>query len=973
MTRKLLGLTVLAAFATAASALAASPSCMPCAGIAVEDPSEVTPLLGPLGPDQVPSLYVRWTAALDRAEQEAAAARELEAAGAVPWMAVAFTTPPPLLENLESLETELEQLAAMATGAGPAAHFQLDWSSESRNDVAEYAFLIKRAAVAVSGAQPDAQIHVAVPSADGAYLRDLFAQEIAAYLDGVVLAPLSMGSLAGAAASLRGLDPGAAVVVDALPEPERPEDVLAEVSRLAAAGATVGLVRVERPDRAALAPFERIASEFQGDLSLDSYSVPSGVAEAWSFVRGEDLSLRVVIVPAAGADSVQLEFPDPGLHNPARIDVATGDASSLYGLRTGSGFEVEVEAPGRVLLMSLDRMTAAELEGIEGLEDTVEVADTRQMPVEEILQRLQAFEDAQSRRLRHYQAVNTSHLRFQAGTGAGSVEITFRGDYFVGEDRSFDWAWREFFVNGVRWRSKSIPEIPLIQPERASTLPVDINFTPEYRYRLRGTATVAGRDCWVVDFEPGVAAAEGSNLFQGTLWVDREIFARVRTRAVQVGLSGDVLSNQETTTYAPLDANGEAAAWTGASYFLPVRLVGQQIWSILSNSTIVERELLLSDVRINADDFAERRQAVLDSELTIVSDTEQGLRYLIVDEETGERVIEEKLDNNRRFLVGGVLQDESNDFPIPLAGMNWLWFDWRGTGAQANIFFAGPLVSIAMTDPDFRGSRFDVGFDAFALAIAGTDTLFRDGVEVNDEDVEVLSPSIDFKIGRPFGSFFKVDLEYEIEWRKFSRADDTVDDFVIPSDHFNHGLTLTARYNRRGYRFRLSGNYNLRSEWEPWGLPENEDFDPESDTYLLWGASLGKTWHFPKFMKFGLELEYLDGSRLDRFSKYEFGIFSDVTVRGYQSDKVRAEEVLATHLSYGFDIGQLFRLDLLGDVAWATDEVSGFDRELLAGAGVAGTIVGPWRTILNLDVGVAVAGPDSGVTAFLTVLKLFKR
>ena len=503
-------------------------------------------------------------------------------------------------------------------------------------------------------------------------------------------------------------------------------------------------------------------------------------------------------------------------------------------------------------------------------------------------------------------------------------------------------------------------------------MPVEITFTKEYRYRLRGTATVQGRDCWVVDFEPNVAVAPGRTLYQGTVWVDRAIFARVQTRAVQLGLEGDVLSNEETIAFSPLDADGQPAPWEPASYFLPLRLVGQQIWSVLSATTVVERETLLTGVAVNPDDFDSRRQAMLDSELTMVRDTDLGLRYLVTDKETGERVLQEKLDLSRRFLVGGIFQDESQDFPIPLAGINWLWFDWRGTGTQANVFFAGALFNIAVTDPDFLGSRWDAGFDVFGLAFAGTDIVFEGDRELNEQDVEVLSPSLDFKLGRPIGNFLKFELQYELEYVKFSRADDTAEEFVLPSDHLAHNFSLVGRFNRKGYRFRLGGRYNLRSEWDPWGLPDNPGFEPDHDSNTKWEIGFGKTWHFPKFLKFGAELEYVDGSRLDRFSKYEFGYFSDVRVHGYQSDKVRAEKAMAAHLTYGFDVGQLFRLDLVGDAAWATDEASGLDRELLAGVGVAGTVVGPWRTVINLDLGAALAGPDDGFSVFLAALKLFR-
>ena len=95
-------------------------------------------------------------------------------------------------------------------------------------------------------------------------------------------------------------------------------------------------------------------------------------------------------------------------------------------------------------------------------------------------------------------------------------------------------------------------------------------------------------------------------------------------------------------------------------------------------------------------------------------------------------------------------------------------------------------------------------------------------------------------------------------------------------------------------------------------------------------------------------------------------------MRGYETGKVRADETLAAHFTYGWNVGGAFRLELLGDAALATEEISGLDQELLAGVGVAGTVVGPWSTIINVDLGVAVAGPDDGITATIAFLKLFK-
>jgi hypothetical protein len=185
-------------------------------------------------------------------------------------------------------------------------------------------------------------------------------------------------------------------------------------------------------------------------------------------------------------------------------------------------------------------------------------------------------------------------------------------------------------------------------------------------------------------------------------------------------------------------------------------------------------------------------------------------------------------------------------------------------------------------------------------------------------------------------------------------------------------VELSGRFARSGYSLGFSGRFNQRSEWEPWGFAGNQDFSEAHKDYLLWSAAAAKTWHLPSFQKIGAELVYAGGDDLDRFSKYDFGFFGATRVQGYQSNRVRAEELWATHLSYGFEIGQAFRIDAVGDAAWATDEAAGLDQELLAGVGLQGTFIGPWQTVVNLDVGVPVAGPDDGFVAYVVFLKLFE-
>jgi hypothetical protein len=974
MTTRLLASVILVlALAGAAAAAAAEPPCAPCAGLEVGDPYALLPALA-AAPKLAPEarLYVAWDVPLDAAATPAAG-HAVAHAGAAPWLRLLFTTPPPLLDHAEALQTELDTAVALAGSRIPRVHYQIVWAPAGASappDAADYAFLVKRAAVALTGVDPDAQVVAGPLPPDPSWLGQLYGKEVAAYLDGLVFAGDDPAALAPVVASATDLDPGKPLVLEVPALPEPAPRVLAAAARARELGFAIALFRAPSavgPE--ALTPLALLADEFHGELSLDRSTAPQGAGESWSFVRGDDLSLHVLVVAPPGADRLQLRFPDPQLRDPERV-LPSGEVVPLAGARhTATALQVEVADPAPVEILRLARASIQELEGVA---EEVTVASERQIPVEEILRRLQAFEDAQSRRVRHWRAVNATTLRFQAASGVQTIEATFEGEIFYRAGAPFDWAWQNFYLNGVKWRGKSIPEIPLVQPEKAAAMPLEILFTKEYRYRLAGSDSVAGRDCWVVDFEPNVPVA-GRTLFKGTVWVDKKTFARVRTRAIQLGLQGEVLSNEETIDYSPIDGQGQPAAWGGASFVLPLHTTGQQILSVVNTATVVEKEVRLTGVVVNGPDFDQQREQALASNATMVRDTDQGLRYLVKEGAAqGERVVKEGYDTSKLFALAGVFYDDSLAYPLPLAGINYFDLDFRGSKRQLNALFGGVLGIVNYADPRFLGSKVDLGADVFAIAVASTDQLFRDGVERKDEAVKELPARVTFNFGFPLGSFVKVSSSYRLSYSHFSRDKETADDFVLPASHFEHQLGLGLQYARSGYRLNVEGAWHARSTWQFWGLPGNPEYDPAAKNYTTWEAAFSKNFYLSKFRKVGVEVNAFGGRDLDRFSKYQFGFFGGNRVHGYQIGKVRAEKGYAAHLTYGFEVGNLLRLDAVGDAAWATDRTSGLDRELLAGAGVQGTFMGPWETLVSIDVGTPVAGPDTGVVAYIVFLKLFK-
>lgn len=959
--------TLVALTVTSAPGFAVGPPCNPCAGVRVDD---LGATLGALGSEPrlegEQRLYVAWQSDLD-GSTDVGDFERIRQAGGTPWLVTRFQAPAPILEHVDALQKELEDLSRLARGAGTNAHFQITWGVEGATPE-QFGFLLKRAAVTITGAGGDARVIAGPLPADAGSLRALYGEEVAAYVDGIALAPADEESTRVAIATLDELDPGKPRVLDAVDWPADASRTLPHTARAASQGFAVTLFRASAPAAEELVPLKVLAREFLGDLSLDPYTVPSGPQNAWTFVRGEDLSLRVITENPEATSQAQIFFKDgQQLRSPKSFDLATGEENTIYNQnRTGSGLMVNVDDAGAVLLLGLDRITAAELEG--GVEDIVEVADERQMPVEEILRRLQAFEDDQNRKLDHYQSVNTFHMRFLLA-GTASIEASYKGDFYFERDKGFDWVWDTLYVDGVKWRGKSLPEIPLVQPEKAAALPIEIYLDKEYRYRLRGTAEVEGRDTWVIDFEP-VEIIEGRSLYQGTVWVDRELYSRVKSRTIQLGLEGEVLSNEETTFFTPINENGQPAPWSRDSYIMPSRVVGQQTLSILNATVPVEIETTVENVRINRDDFGANREVAYASDSTMVRDTEEGLKYLVKGED-GERIVQEKADTDRLFLAGGAFYDESQDFPIPLLGINYLALDWRDTGSQVNFFFAGPLLTANIAKPRVFDSPWDVGANAFGFFIQTGDELFRDGVEVPAEEIESLNGRFSLFAGRPLGNFTKLDFSYSLGFTDYDRADDTDESFVIPESTLTHTVSTELSYNRSGWSFEVEGSFSSRSDWEFWGLPGNTEFDQEQEDYIRWGASLSKTFWLPKFRKIGFELEHLGGEDLDRFSSYDFGIFGDSSVAGYPGGLVRAEEANAVRLEYGVNIGEVFRVELEGDAVWATNDATGLDNELLAGIGLEGTVTLPWQVLLNFEVGQALEGPADGIAARVVFLKLF--
>jgi hypothetical protein len=354
----------------------------------------------------------------------------------------------------------------------------------------------------------------------------------------------------------------------------------------------------------------------------------------------------------------------------------------------------------------------------------------------------------------------------------------------------------------------------------------------------------------------------------------------------------------------------------------------------------------------------------------MVRETEAGMRYL-EKRGDGERVVKEGYDTAQLFALGGVHHDAGLQYPVvPLGGIDYFNFNLMNRGIQTNVFFAGVVLAANATHPNVGGTRTNLGADFFGIAVATENKIFRAGEERTEEGVKSLPVGLFLRAGHPFLQFGKVDVSLGVSHQTYRRGDDTAAGFVIPSSTFTFTPGIEAKYARRGYTLSASYDYNMRSTWEPWGDPT--EFDADQKNFTHFGASLGKSFFLPKFQRVSIDVNYIDGQRLDRFSKYELGFFGANRVHGVQSGSVRAEKAVIGHLSYGFVFSEQFRLETFYDHAVIDDADAGYRREPFQGIGIAGQTIGPFGTLLRLDIGKMIGrNAQDGFVANVVFLKLF--
>jgi hypothetical protein len=612
----------------------------------------------------------------------------------------------------------------------------------------------------------------------------------------------------------------------------------------------------------------------------------------------------------------------------------TGDAAWTNAdgySRDGALVRIQVPRPGRPVLVEFNGDAPD-----NSLAARTGVSAVRQLRVEEIIARQrqqQAWQDAE---IDHYSALVRMDQHFRPTVTDPGYDVVTENRLFVGAD-SVEWEELSFAVNGSKFGADR-PPFPLLQPEKVLSLPLQLRLGDDYRYSLAGTAAVDGHECYVVRFEPLQA---DRSLYRGTLWIDRRSFARIKVQTVQTHLSAPVVSSEEIQTFSPLTTP------SGATVFLMTRLSGRQIVLIAGRNLLLERDAIFRDVDINADSFAGARTEARRGPHVMYRDTDRGLRYFVKQGDT--RVVSDRPTMKAKAAAMGIVIDPSYAFPLPIFGINYLNFAFRDPDTQLAMLFGGVLAAINIQRPKVPHTPFDASVDFFGIAVPSSDRRYDAAGEHPDERVITWPLTAGLNLGWQYTPFQKATLQYQFRFDGYHADTTTSEDFVVPASTITNGFGGAYEYRRGGYSAVLNGAWYGRGRWPAWGLPG--DTAASDRTYARYSANLSRDFYLSPIQKLHLNGAYFGGQRLDRFSRYQFGLFDDTRIHGVPASGVRFDELAMARGSYTFDLLQLYRVDLFVERAWGRDLSASRSWQPITGFGTALNLRAPFNTILRMDVG----------------------
>jgi Outer membrane lipoprotein-sorting protein len=606
--------------------------------------------------------------------------------------------------------------------------------------------------------------------------------------------------------------------------------------------------------------------------------------------------------------------------------------------KTDKGMSQTGTSDGGYALITIHKLGAD-----ERVRAAVEVREKADLTVQEVIARWQRYRETQRQKLDNYTASCFMNLHFESTNIGSGFDVSMQFRQFANKEGLVEWEQTGFFVNGVRYKKQREFPLPQLEPEKVMTQPLELKLNEKYEYKLLGTEQVNGTFCYVIGVEPTELK---ETLYSGKMWIDGTTFRQVKVHLNQKGgKTTNVVANAETQNFE-LISDGK-----GNDYNLPASIYAQQTLNAAGRNFILQKTYKFSEFKINSKEFEGELAATRKSDNPMYRDTEQGLR-LLKKESSGERVVQAANQKRVRSIVAGALYEGTYDFPIPLAGISIVDFNFRNTGSQLSVFFAGPILA-ANLSKQYR-SKFRAGIDLALSALPGNNRVFTGNTEIKQQNLWLWEEFVGLRATYQATPSFSLTGSTHMSYEHYRNTADTDKSYTQP----RNGVTLIPgaelKYARRGYVFTAEGSMGKRVGWEPFGFSIRPE--PTHDTYTRYSADFAKTIYMGRFTKAGWDFAYFGGDRLDRFSQYRPSFFSRPRIHGVPNGTDSFDALAIGSVNYGLNVLEFLKFEGQYTYARARNKFESRQFRKFDGLEVNFGTAGPWGTYLQGTVTYALHG-----------------
>ncbi len=161
-----------------------------------------------------------------------------------------------------------------------------------------------------------------------------------------------------------------------------------------------------------------------------------------------------------------------------------------------------------------------------------------------------------------------------------------------------------------------------------------------------------------------------------------------------------------------------------------------------------------------------------------------------------------------------------------------------------------------------------------------------------------------------------------------------------------HGLATALEAESGPWTARAWWTPAARQHWFPWGL---DGAERSPGTFHRFGMVVARTLALGRTVGSRVEVAWMDGVNLDRFSRYSFDAFEN-RLRGYPTASIRYDRGVVGRTATSWS-ARGWRVDAFGDMALVRDPGVGSALRGYPGIGVALEAGGPFQTLWSVEWG----------------------